>query len=156
MAPSACFCAPSLWLWLSQEVLAELEQALQEGGGSYEVGKLSGSYYSLIPTATGRKAPPPIATFDMLHEKEEVRVLCAVARTCRRRQRERQACTLWRCKQKQKHGCRVAPWAGAKGGLLWAPNMHVWSCTIIMARHTTQLQGVSVLLPLFFFARCSC
>ena len=51
-----------------QEVLEQIKAALNGEGGN--VAFLSGQFYSLIPTQTGRTAPPAIADFGMLAEKE--------------------------------------------------------------------------------------
>eukprot|EP00808_Paulinella_micropora_P010448 g5899.t1 len=54
-----------------QGVLAEIEAALDAKQKS-KIYELSSQYYSLIPTITGRKVPPPIDTIDSLREKQEL------------------------------------------------------------------------------------
>jgi len=49
-------------------VLEQIKAALNGGGGN--VHQLSSQFYSLIPTTSGRVAPPPIADVGMLSEKE--------------------------------------------------------------------------------------
>jgi predicted DNA-binding WGR domain protein len=52
-----------------QKVLAQLRSAL-EGGAKGSIGELSGSFYSLIPTTSGRVQPPPLNSLDMVTQKE--------------------------------------------------------------------------------------
>ena len=51
-------------------MLEELKPVLESGGGAAKVASLSSQYYSLIPTITGRVAPPPIDSIEALGEKE--------------------------------------------------------------------------------------
>jgi len=54
-----------------QAVLEELKQVLESGkGNSSAIASLSSQFYSLIPTVTGRVAPPPISTPELLGAKE--------------------------------------------------------------------------------------
>jgi len=55
-----------------QEVLKDIEDALAHNEDLRSLNALSSQYYTLIPTITGRKIPPPITTIDMLREKEEL------------------------------------------------------------------------------------
>lgn len=54
-----------------QEVLADIRSVL-EGSAAGVLITLSGSYYSLIPTQSGFKAPPKIDNFNILQEKENL------------------------------------------------------------------------------------
>lgn len=51
-----------------QAVLEQIKAALDGGGG--DIAELSSQFYSLIPTQSGRAAPPPIGDMGMLSEKE--------------------------------------------------------------------------------------
>jgi len=53
-----------------QSVLAMLKAAIEGGGG--DVGLLSSQFYSLIPTTSGRVAPPPIDNLGLLGAKESL------------------------------------------------------------------------------------
>ncbi|CAD7974904.1 unnamed protein product [Amoebophrya sp. A25] len=58
-----------------QEVLAELRKCLQgekknKNKDSTKIAELSSQFYTLIPTNSGRKKPPPIDTEDLIMEKE--------------------------------------------------------------------------------------
>lgn len=55
-----------------QAVLAQLRVALTSGGkpSASTLAQLSGQYYSLIPTTSGRVAPPPLNNEEALTEKE--------------------------------------------------------------------------------------
>mmetsp|Transcript_39679 Transcript_39679/g.105707 ORF Transcript_39679/g.105707 Transcript_39679/m.105707 type:complete len:610 (+) Transcript_39679:67-1896(+) len=53
-----------------QEVLAKIREALEKGKAKGDLTRLSSEFYSLIPTSTGRKAPPPINDLEILQSKE--------------------------------------------------------------------------------------
>ena len=44
-------------------------EAEAEAEAAVDIARLSGEYYTLIPTALGRTAPPPLATLEMVEEK---------------------------------------------------------------------------------------
>lgn len=55
-----------------QEVLKDIENAISHDEDDKTLKTLSSQYYTLIPTITGRRLPPPITTMSMLKEKEEL------------------------------------------------------------------------------------
>ncbi|ATZ81114.1 putative transmembrane protein [Bodo saltans virus] len=56
-----------------QHVLVNLRPLLENSKeNKISVTSISSQFYSLIPTVTGRKRPPPIDTIDILEEKEEM------------------------------------------------------------------------------------
>lgn len=53
-----------------QNVLVQLRTAINNGASKAQLASLSGQFYSLIPTTSGRVQPPPLDNVDALTEKE--------------------------------------------------------------------------------------